>query len=125
MTTRKQAILKIRETLKLHVAAAHEARRRIQEKKMEPSSPARGAALMDLWGEKRYAQSDRRDCCLALAYLRGRSYAACERAHGSKPYAGAVASLLKEAGILVTKEMVQAWVDGAAPAMPATEEVAA
>jgi hypothetical protein len=107
---RRQAFRTIREELAGHVVTARAARKAIQEKKQEPSSPARGVALQNLWADKRYDSDTRRSLTLALAYLKGTPYASCEHKAVVAPYTSSIARILTDAGILTTAHEVGLWV---------------
>ncbi len=110
---RRQAFRTLRAELAGFVEGARKARKAIQEKKKEPSSPARGAELQSLWADKRYDADNRRHLTLALAFLKGTPYAACERKTGSVPSFSWIAQLLTDAGVVTTKESVRLWLEPA------------
>ena len=107
---RSAAFKALRAELAASVAQAKAARAAIHDKKREPASEERGRELQALWAEKRYDRDTRRELALALAYLKGRAYAACERKALVAPYTGGIAKLLTRVGIPTTASEVGAWV---------------
>jgi hypothetical protein len=117
----RAAFKALRAELAASVAQAKAARAAIHEKKKEPPSEERGRELQALWADKRCDRDTRRELALALAYLKGRAYASCERKAVIAPYTGGIAKLLTRVGIPTTAGEVGAWVTPA----KAQEEAAA
>jgi len=117
----RAAFKAIREELAGHVETARAARKAIHAKKKEPATYERGVELQLLWADKRYDRGTRRSLGLALAFLKGRPYASCERKAIVAPYTGEIATILKHAGIPTTASEVGLWVT---PAKAAEVEAA-
>ena len=118
----KQAIATIRDTIKKNVAEAAEIRKQIHE-----------SSGMDRWWKwvaKRSLGARTRDLLLALACLRGRSYASVEPKcrEGNEPWASEVFDCIQAAlpqdcpeKAEWTKERVKAWLTRPEPAKAASE----